>query len=782
MKHGHSNEPAPKATVKDPVCGMDVDPGKSAGKFDFKGETYHFCSTHCLHKFEKNPESFLDEELKAKKAAEEAALAPAGTLYTCPMHPEVTQEGPGSCPICGMALEPMEVSEEEVPNHELIDFTHRLRWSLAFTIPLLLLAMGEMIPGNPFHSWLPGNVMNWVQLALSAPVVLWAGYPIFHRGWFSLKTRNLNMFTLIAIGTGVAFAFSVLATLAPGIFPEAFHAHGRVGVYFEAAATIIALVLLGQVLELRARGQTNSAIRALLKLAPNTARIIRSDGTEEDADIKTVILGDKLRVRPGEQIPVDGIILSGQSSIDESMLTGESIPMEKGAGSSVSAGTTNQTGGFVMEARSVGKNTLLAQIVRMVNEAQRSRAPIQSLADRVSAWFVPTVVAAAAITALVWAVWGPEPAYAYALVNAVAVLIIACPCALGLATPMSIMVGTGRGAQAGVLVRNAEALERLERVDTLVFDKTGTLTEGKPKLITVQALSGFEPDQILGLSAALEKGSEHPLAVSVLEGAKSRGITSIPDVVDFQSVTGKGILGKVDGMNIVLGNQKHLESLNISAAELAPGAEGLRQRGQTVLFVGIDGKAAGLLGVADPIKESTPEALRLLKAQGLRLVMLTGDHKGTAQAVAGELGIEEVYSDVLPDQKSEIIKRLQGEGRKVAMAGDGVNDAPALAQADVGIAMGSGTDVAIQSSGITLIRSDLRGIVRAKALSHATLSNIRQNLFFAFAYNALGVPVAAGILYPTFGILLSPMLAAAAMSLSSVSVILNSLRLRNVKI
>lgn len=775
----HASSPAPSSdTVKDPVCGMDVDPNNAAGSFEHKGATFHFCSTHCLNKFQKNPESFLDEEAKETKAAEQ----PADAIYTCPMHPEVKQVGPGSCPICGMALEPMEFSEEEGPNHELVDFTHRLKWSVALTVPLLLLAMGEMIPGNPFHTWLPGNLMNWVQLAVSAPVVLWAGYPFFHRGWFSVKTRNLNMFTLIAIGTGVAFAFSVLATIAPGIFPAEFQSHGRVGVYFEAAATIITLVLLGQVLELRARGQTNSAIRALLKLAPNTARIIRPDGTEQDVDIKTVVQGDKLRVRPGEQVPVDGLILSGQSSVDESMLTGESIPVEKEAGSKVSAGTTNQTGGFVMEAKGVGKNTLLAQIVKMVNEAQRSRAPIQSLADRVSAWFVPAVVVASIMTAGVWSIWGPEPAYAYALVNAVAVLIIACPCALGLATPMAIMVGTGRGAQAGVLIRNAEALERLEKVDTLVFDKTGTLTEGRPKLNTVHALSGFEESGILLAAAALEKGSEHPLAVSVLEGAKARGLKSIPDPVNFQSVTGKGITGVVEGKAVVLGNQKLMMTMKMSIEALHDRAENLRREGQTVLFIGIDGRPAGLLAVADPIKESTPEALKLLRESGLRLVMLTGDNKATAQAVAQKLGIEEVHADVLPDQKSEIIKRLQSEGRKVAMAGDGVNDAPALALADVGIAMGSGTDVAIQSAGITLIKGDLRGIVRAKKLSEATLSNIRQNLFFAFIYNVLGVPVAAGVLYPMFGLLLSPMLAAAAMSLSSVSVIGNSLRLRGVKL
>lgn len=779
-EHSHHHQAAKPSTVKDPVCGMDVDPNDSAGHTDYNGETYHFCSTHCLHKFEKEPESFLDEGVKAKKAAEPAL---AGAIYTCPMHPEVKQVGPGSCPICGMALEPMEVSEEEDgPNPELVDFSRRLIGAAALTIPLLLVAMGEMIPGNPFHDWLPGNNMNWFQLLLATPVVAWAGYPIFHKGWLSIKSGNLNMFTLIGLGTGVAFAFSLGATLMPGIFPEEFQSHGKVSVYFEAAATIIALVLLGQVLELRARGQTNSAIRALLKLAPKTARIVRADGQEEDIDIKHVVLGDQLRVRPGEQIPVDGIVTSGQSSVDEAMLTGEPIPVEKSTGAKVSAGTTNQTGSFLMEARGVGKDTLLSQIVKMVNEAQRSRAPIQGLADRVSAWFVPIVVFAAAATAAVWAVWGPEPAYAYALVNAVAVLIIACPCALGLATPMSIMVGTGRGAQAGVLVRNAEALERLESVDTLVFDKTGTLTEGRPKLMGVHALPGFEDHELLRVAAALEKGSEHPLAHAVLEGAKARGIGEIPAADAFRSITGQGILGEVGTRSVALGNQRLFDSLRINSAPLANLADSRRKRGETVLMVGIDGKPAGFLAVADPLKDTTTFALEDLRESGLKLVMLTGDHEATAQYVAGILGIDQVYANVLPDQKSEIIKRLQAEGRTVAMAGDGVNDAPALAQADVGIAMGTGTDVAIQSAGITLVKGDLRGIVRARALSRATLTNICQNLFFAFAYNALGVPVAAGVLFPTFGILLSPMLAAAAMSLSSVSVIGNSLRLRRAKI
>lgn len=704
-----------------------------------------------------------------------AADAPKDALYTCPMHPEIKQIGPASCPICGMALEPMEVSLEDDASHpELVDFSRRLKWSTALTVPLLILAMGEMISGN---------IMNWIQLFLATPVVLWAGYPFFHRGWFSIKTKNLNMFTLIALGTGVAFAFSVLATLVPEIFPAAFHEHdGRVGVYFEAAAVIVTLVLLGQVLELRARGQTSSAIKSLLKLAPHTARVIRGDGTEEDVDLKEVHVGDKIRVRPGEQVPVDGVVISGTSSVDESMLTGEPIPVEKEPGNLVTAGTTNQTGSFVIEARGVGKDTLLAQIVRMVNEAQRSRAPIQSLADKVASWFVPAVVVSAILAAIVWAISGPAPAYSYALVNAVAVLIIACPCALGLATPMSIMVSTGRGAQAGVLIRNAEALELLEKVDTLVLDKTGTLTEGRPKLITVKTLSGFSEAEILKVASSLEKASEHSLAAAVLAGAKERGVSQMPEATNFQSITGKGITGSVEGKAAALGNQKLLESLNVKTDELAALGQSLRSEGQTVLYLAIDGAPAAILGVADPIKETTPEALKTLKENGLRLVMLTGDHSDTARAVAQKLGIDEVYADVLPDQKREIIKKLQAAGRKVAMAGDGVNDAPALAQADVGIAMGTGTDVAMQSAGITLIKGDLRGIVRARNLSRATIKNIRQNLFFAFFYNALGVPIAAGVLYPAFGLLLSPMIASAAMSLSSVSVIANALRLRKVRL
>ena len=781
--HGHDDQhdrhhhESVTLNEKDPVCGMDVDPNDSAGSFEFEKKTYHFCSTHCLTKFKKNPKSFLDE-----KAEQELEPVLKDAIYTCPMHPEIKQKGPGSCPICGMALEPEEVSLEDEPNHELVDFTKRLKWSIAFTIPLLILAMGEMIPGNPFHHWFSGNLMNWVQLLLSVPVVLWAGYPLFHRGWVSIKTKKPNMFTLIALGAGVAFFFSILATLSPGIFPEAFQSHGRVHVYFEAASVIIALVLLGQVLELRARGQTSSAIKSLLKLAPKTARIVRANGSEEDIDLNDVKSGDQLRVRPGEQVPVDGVVLSGRSSTDESMLTGEPIPVEKIEGSKVTAGTTNQTGSFIMTAQSVGKDTLLSQIVRMVNEAQRSRAPIQSLADKVSAWFVPLVVICAVLSAIVWAIFGPEPAYSYALVNAVAVLIIACPCALGLATPMSIMVGTGRGAQAGVLIRSAESLERLEKVDTLVLDKTGTLTEGKPKLVAVKSVSQFTESAILGMASALEKGSEHPLAQAVIQGAIDRDITHSPKLTHFESVTGMGVKGEAHGKKVLLGNEKLFELEGVSTSEIKSIAEDLRKDGQTVLFFAVDGKPAGLIGVADPIKESAKEALEKLRFDGLRLVVLTGDHDGTAQAVAQKLGIDEVYADVLPSQKNEIVKKLQSEGRKVAMAGDGVNDAPALAAADVGIAMGTGTDIAMQSAGVTLIKGDLRGIVRARHLSRATMRNIRQNLFFAFIYNALGVPLAAGLLYPFFGILLSPMIASAAMSLSSVSVIGNALRLRRVSL
>lgn len=730
---------------------------------DLQQHKEHSC---CEHKESK--------VIKNNKASDEA-------IYICPMHLEIKQLGFGNCPVCGMALEPMEIlSDQDTENPELIIFSKRFKYSILFTIPLLILTMSEMFTQNPFHTWFPGNIMNWVELFLAMPVLFWSGYPIFHRGWFSIKTRNLNMFTLITVGAAVAFFFSVLATVAPQIFPEAFYHHGRVHVYFEASAVIITLVLLGQVLELKARGQTSSAIKALLKLAPNRARIVYFDGTEEDVDLDTVKIGDQLRVRPGEQIPVDGVILSGRSSIDESMLSGESIPVEKEAGSLVIAGSSNKTGSFIMIAKSIGKDTLLAQIVKMVREAQRSRASIQGLADRVSSWFVPFVVLIAIITAIGWKIFGPEPAYAYALVNAVSVLIIACPCALGLATPMSIMVGTGRGAQVGVLIRNAESLERLEKIDTLVLDKTGTLTEGKPKLVSVKPFSSFTEAAILALAAALEKGSEHPLADAILRGAKEKNIIDFPKITYFDSITGMGVRGEVDGKIALLGNAKLLGSNDIEMNELETIAETMRTEGQTVLFLAFDGKPAGLLGVADPIKETTVEALTILRKMGLRLVMLTGDHHDTAYAVAKKIGIDEVYADVLPSQKNELLKKLQNEGRIVAMAGDGVNDAPALTQADVGIAMGTGADIAVQSAGVTLIKGDLRGVARAKNLSHAVMTNIRQNLFFAFIYNIFGILIAAGILYPTFGLLLSPMIASVAMSLSSVSVIGNALRLKSV--
>ena len=764
--------------MKDPVCGMDVDPTTASEKSEHLGKSYYFCCDGCREAFEENPNEYLNEEARALKFA----ALPKDATYTCPMDPEIRQIGPGSCPICGMALEPVEVSlEDETPNPELVDFTRRLKLSAPFTLGVLALAMGEMIPGNPFHALLPENQMNVAQLFLSLPSVLWAGAPLFHRGWVSIKTRHLNMFTLIAIGTGVAFLFSVLATLAPDVFPTEFQMHGRVGVYFESAAVIVSLVLFGQVLELRARAKTNSAIRALLKLAPKTARVVHPDGREEDIALSEVKIGNSLRVRPGEQVPADGKILSGKTTVDESMLTGESIPLEKGPGDGVTAGTTNGTGSFIFLAKSIGSDTVLSQIVRTVNEAQRSRAPIQGLADKVSAWFVPLVVGAAILTAFIWTIWGPEPSLAYALVNAVSVLIIACPCALGLATPMSIMVGTGRGALAGILIRSAEALERFDKVDTLVLDKTGTLTEGNPKLVVVHPNPGFSEFDLLSISASLEKGSEHPLSAAILTGAAERNISTLSNVNHFESLTGLGLVGEVDGKKVALGNSKLLESRGVQTESLQDFAKSQRKEGVSVLFLEIDGKFAGVLGVADPIKTTTPEAISNLKNMGLRLVMLTGDHPDTARAVAGKLGITEVYAGVLPAEKGAVVKKLQDQGRKVAMIGDGVNDAPALTLADVGIAMGTGADIAVQSAGITLLQGDLRGVARARKLSHATMRNIRQNLFFAFAYNSIGVPIAAGVLYPLLGTLLSPMIASAAMSLSSVSVIGNALRLQRIR-
>ena len=703
------------------------------------------------------------------------------TIYTCPMHPEIRKPGPGSCPICGMALEPRTVSVgAEEDNAELRDMTRRFWVSLLLSLPLLAFAMSDMLPSNPLRHVASPRAIAWFQLVLATPVVLWGGWPFFERAWVSVLNRRLNMFTLIALGTGAAWAYSVVATVAPDLFPESFRTHGgEVGLYFEAAAVITVLVLLGQVLELRARSQTSSAIKALLGLAPRTARRLLPDGREEDAPLDAVQPGETLRVRPGERVPVDGVVVEGASAVDESMVTGEPIPVEKVAGSRVTGGTVNGTGGFVMRAERVGAETLLAQIVRMVSEAQRSRAPIQRLADQVSAWFVPAVVVVAVVSALVWALVGPEPRMAYALVNAVAVLIIACPCALGLATPMSIMVGTGRGALAGVLIKNAEALEVLETVDTLVVDKTGTLTEGRPRLTSVVAEPGLTEAELLRLAASLEAASEHPLAAAIVSGAEQRGI-GLTAPKEFRSITGKGVAGRVDGRSVALGNRPMMTELGVDVSGLEGSAEALRAEGQTVMFVAADGRAAGLIGVADPIKDTTPEALSRLRAGGLRIVMLTGDSRRTADAIARTLGIEHVEAEVLPERKSEVVRDLQAKGRRVAMAGDGVNDAPALAQADVGIAMGTGTDVAMESASVTLVKGDLRGIVRARRLSRATMRNIRENLFFAFVYNALGVPIAAGVLYPVFGVLLSPIVASAAMTFSSVSVIGNALRLRRV--
>jgi Cu+-exporting ATPase len=714
-------------------------------------------------------------------ALELVAASSSRTEWVCPMHPQITRPQPGNCPICGMALEPRMATAEE-DTTELRDMTRRFWVSLVLTLPLLAFVMGDMLPGQPIRHAIPARWLAWLQLVLATPVVLWGGWPFFERGWASIVHRSLNMFTLIGLGTGAAYAYSVVAAVAPGIFPESFRVHGgEVGLYFEAAAIITTLVLLGQVLELRARSQTSSAIRALLNLAPKTARRLRDDGTEEDVSLEAVVPDDRLRVRPGEGVPVDGVVLEGTSAVDESMVTGESIPVEKTPGSRVTGGTVNGTGGFVMRAERVGSETLLAQIVHMVSEAQRSRAPIQRLADLVSSYFVPAVVAIAVATFVIWGMWGPEPRMAYALVNAVAVLIIACPCALGLATPMSIMVGTGRGALAGVLIKNAEALEIMEKVDTLVIDKTGTLTEGKPRLLSVVSTDGIAEPEVLRLAASLERGSEHPLAAAIVSGAQAKHIALV-EATDFQSMTGKGVVGSVDGRRIALGNRRLMEEQRVTLGGLTERAAELRREGQTVMFLARDGRAAGLVGVADPIKASTPEALDLLRASGMRIVMLTGDSRATAEAVARKLGLDDVEAEILPEEKGAIVKRLQAEGHVVAMAGDGVNDAPALAQAQVGIAMGTGTDVAMQSAGITLVKGDLRGIARARRLSQGTMRNIRQNLFFAFIYNVLGIPIAAGVLYPVLGLLLSPIIASAAMTFSSVSVIGNALRLRRLSL
>ena len=754
------------ADAVDPVCGMTVDPAKNPHHYTHEGRAFSFCCASCRGKFIANPDQYLN-----KRPAEPP---PEGAIYTCPMHPEVRQIGPGACPICGMALEPEAGGDDD--GGELADMTRRLWISGVITLPIVVLEMGGHFGFAP----LPHQASNLVQLALATPVVLWGGWPFFVRGTLSLRTRHLNMFTLIAMGTGVAYLYSIAAALAPGLFPPAFRdVHGGAAVYFEAAAVITVLVQLGQVLELRARASTSAAIRALMRLAPSRALRLREDGSEEDISIEAVAVGDRLRVRPGDKIPVDGVVVEGRSSIDESMVTGESMPLSKAAGDRVIAGTLNQSGGFIMRADKVGRDTLLAQIMQMVVAAQRSRAPIARLADQVASWFVPLVIAAAAAAFAAWSIYGPEPRFSFALVAALSVLIIACPCALGLATPMSIMVGVGRGAHAGVLVKNAEALERMEKVDTLVIDKTGTLTEGKPKVVAVVAVDGSSKTEVLRFAASVERASEHPLAAAVVDAALESGIAPSP-VANFNSETGKGVTGMVEGHLVAFGTSSLLAELGVRTASLSAAADRLRRDGATAIFLALDGKLSGVIGIADPLKATTPGALKMLRADGLRIVMLTGDSRATAEAVARLLAIGEVEAEVLPDQKNAIVEKLRHDGRLVAMAGDGVNDAPALAAADVGIAMGTGTDVAIESAGITLLKGDLLGIVRARRLSRATMHNIRQNLFFAFIYNGAAIPIAAGVLYPAFGILLSPIIGAAAMALSSVSVIANALRLRSV--
>lgn len=772
---------APSASGQvDPVCGMTVQPESAAGSYEYQGKTYYFCSQGCLTKFRQDPPAFLIPPAERRAAA---AAAPPGSKveYICPMDPEVVSDEPGACPICGMALEPKIVTLDERPNPELRDMSRRFWISLAPALLVMGLAMADMIPTVHIMN---GPIKNWLELALATPVVLWAGWPFFVRAWNSIVNRAPNMFTLIGLGTGAAYVYSVLATVTPRILPGSFHASdGSVPVYFEAAAVITVLVLLGQVLELRARGRTTSAMKGLLRLAPKTARRVEESGEERDVPLEQVKVGDRLRVRPGERVPVDGVVLEGVTWVDESMVTGESFPVEKPPGARVTGGTMNGAGGILIRAERVGRETLLARIVQMVSDAQRSRAPIQRIADRVAGYFVPAVVGVSVLTAVAWALWGPEPRLAYALVNAVAVLIIACPCALGLATPMSIMVGTGRGANAGVLIRKAEALEVLGKVDTLVFDKTGTLTEGKPKLVSIRFLPPWSDAEVLRLAAGLERRSEHPVASAVVAGADQRGVTPAP-VNEFRSITGYGVTGVVDGQTVAVGTpallreQLHITDSGLAALEEEAGR--LRAEGQTTVFVAVNGKVAGLLGAADPVKATTPEAVRLLKDLGIRMVMVTGDHQVTAQAVARQLGITDFFAGVLPEKKGAIIGELRSQGRVVAMAGDGINDAPALALADVGIAMGTGTDVAMESAAITLVKGDLRALVRAVRLSRATMRNIRQNLFFAFIYNLAGVPIAAGVLYPTLGLLLSPMVASAAMTFSSVSVIGNALRLRHV--
>ena len=831
MHHHHTTDPVdpgdPVDSVDsgdqatDPVCGMKVDLATTPHRFEQKGETHGFCSAGCREKFVADPSRYLsphdccgtshggahqaqegdpsaiyicpmDPEVrqqgpgtcpKCGMALEpETPTLTTRTEYTCPMHPEIVREAPGSCPICGMALEPRTVTVDDEANPELEDMSRRFTLAAILTVPIFLLAMGDLLPGEPISRRIAPRLRVLIELALATPVCLWAGWPFFVRAVESVKNRSLNMFTLIGLGVGVAYAYSLVAALAPGLFPAAFrHDDGTVSVYFEAAAVIVTLILLGQVLELRARSQTGAAIRALLGLAATTARRIDEEGQEEDVPLEAVEVGDRLRIRPGEKVPVDGTVVEGSSSVDESMVTGEPIPVRKEAGDPVIGATVNGTGGLVMRADRVGSETLLSRIVAMVAEAQRSRAPIQRLADTISGYFVPIVILVAVATFVVWGLVGPDPKLAYALVNAVAVLIIACPCALGLATPMSIMVATGKGAGVGVLFKNAEAIERLRQVDTLVVDKTGTLTEGRPSLVSVEPVEGEAEERLLAMAGALERSSEHPLAEAIVRGARERSIT-LGGAEDFESITGKGVRGRVGGVEVALGNRALMTQLGVGLGSLGERAERLRSEGQTVMFVAFEGSPVGLLGVADPIKESTPEAIRRLHAEGLRVTMLTGDSRTTAEAVARRLGIDDVVAEVPPEQKAEAVAGLQAEGRVVAMAGDGINDAPALARADVGIAMGTGTDVAMESAGVTLVQGDLRGLVRARRLSRATMGNIRQNLFFAFAYNSLGVPVAAGVLYPMFGMLLSPMLAAAAMSFSSVSVIANSLRLRGTEL
>ena len=769
-------EAAAEGKAIDPVCGMTVRMDGARHTTVHDGRTFYFCNPKCLARFVAEPRRYLDKAA----APPPAEPVPEGTVYTCPMDPEIRQVGPGSCPICGMALEPEIATADAGPNPELIDFTRRFRIGLVLALPVMALEMGSHVVD--LHRLVPPAVSGWIQFALATPVVLWAGWPFLVRGVQSVRTGHLNMFTLVAMGTGIAWAYSVVALLAPGLFPPAFRGHGgTVAVYFEAAAVITVLVLLGQVLELRAREQTSGAIRSLLGLAPRTARRLKPDGSEEEVSLDAIAVGDRLRVRPGEKVPVDGELLEGRSSLDESMVTGESLPVTREAGAPVIAGTLNTTGSFVMRADKVGRDTMLARIVQMVAEAQRSRAPIQRLADSVAGWFVPTVIAVAVVAFTAWAYFGPEPRFAFGLVAAVTVLIIACPCALGLATPMSIMVGIGRGAQAGVLIRNAEALERLERVDTLVVDKTGTLTEGKPTVVAIAAAAGLAEAEVLRLAASAEAASEHPLARAIVAAAAGRSLVLAP-VADFDSPTGKGVLATVDGRRLAIGSARFLGELGIAVAGLEPEAERQRAEGATAVFLAVDGRAAAVFAIADPVKATTAAALQGLAREGVRVVMLTGDNRTTALAVARRLGIADVEAEVLPGQKSAVVERLRRDGRVVAMAGDGVNDAPALAAADVGIAMGTGTDVAIESAGITLLHGDLTGILKARRLSQATMRNIRQNLFFAFVYNAAGVPIAAGVLYPAFGILLSPVIGAAAMALSSVSVVGNALRLRRLSL